>query len=116
MQGPPEGPPKLEWSQLGFTSDHHVGSAPAAHFGLRVRNKGGGELQLSIFINAASARFYVPRPRDLTLLAGAPRAPTRARNLPATCGTVPPQPAALLRAVPAATQQRCLVQRFSPCC
>jgi hypothetical protein len=68
---PPDGPPVLEWTQLGFASDHHVGSAPSAHFGLRVRNAGGGTLQASLFITSASARFYVPRPRDLALTAGA---------------------------------------------
>ena len=70
---PPTGPPVLEWTGLGFLSDHHVGSAPTAHFGVRVRNAGGGELQASFFITSPSARFFVPRPRDLVLLPGQER-------------------------------------------
>ena len=70
---PPTGPPKLEWEGLGFLSDHHVGSAPTAHFGIRIRNAGGGELQASFFVTSPSARFFVPRPRDLVLQPGQER-------------------------------------------
>jgi len=50
-----------------------VGSAPTAHFGVRVRNAGGGELQLSFFVSSPSSRFFVVRPRDLVLQPGASR-------------------------------------------
>ncbi len=69
----PGAAPLLQWAPLGYSQDHHVGSTPNAHFGVRVRNAGGGELQLSFFITSKSARFYVPRPRDLTLTAGVER-------------------------------------------
>ena len=69
----PAGPPVLEWEGLGFLSDHHVGSAPTAHFGIRVKNAGGGELQASFFVTSPSARFFVPRPRDLVLQPGQER-------------------------------------------
>jgi hypothetical protein len=68
---PPTGPPVLDWWKLGFTTDHNVGAMPNGHFGVGLRNAGGDELQLSLFITAGSARFYVPRPRDLTLGPGA---------------------------------------------
>ena len=70
---PPTGPPSLEWEGLGFLSDHHVGSAPTAHFGVRIKNAGGGELQASFFVTSPSARFFVPRPRDLVLQPGQER-------------------------------------------
>ena len=73
VAAPPTGPPVLQWSGLGFLSDHHVGSAPTAHFGVRVRNAGGGELQASFFVTSPSARFFVPRPRDLVLQPGQER-------------------------------------------
>lgn len=69
----PGAEPLLQWAPLAFSEDHHVGSTPNAHFGVRVRNAGGGELQLSFFVTSKSARFYIARPRDLTLTAGVER-------------------------------------------
>lgn len=67
--------PVLDWSLVGYLADHHVGSSNYGHFGVKVRNAGtsGGPLQVSLFITSSVARFFVARPRDLTLEPGQER-------------------------------------------
>jgi len=65
-----EAPPLLAWERVGYSVDHRVGSPPASHFGLLVRNAGGGELQAALFVSSSQARFYLARPRDLVLRGG----------------------------------------------
>jgi Zinc finger, C3HC4 type (RING finger) len=68
---PADGGPVLDWSLVGYLADHHVGSSNYGHFGVRIRNSGtAGTLQASLFISSTVSRFFVARPRDLTLEPG----------------------------------------------
>ena len=62
-------PPLLAYERVGYSVDHRVGSPPASHFGLLLRNDGGGELQIALFVSSSMARFYLPRPASLRLRA-----------------------------------------------
>ena len=65
------GPPRLLIRRVGISYDRHVGSTPAVHFGVLVRNDGGGTLQAAFFPVAESNRFVSVRPRDVQLRSGA---------------------------------------------
>ena len=66
-------PPLLDWEPAAYSVEHRVGSPPASHFAIRVRNAGSGELQVAFFVSSSMSRFYLVRPRELTLAAGKER-------------------------------------------
>jgi len=65
--------PRLVFERVGYSVDHRVGSPPASHFGLLVRNGGGGELQVAFFVKSNQARFYILPRQPFVLQAGLER-------------------------------------------